>query len=182
MKRRDFVGAGVGLFASGGRLRLGGLPDEEIGRARLGALGVQLYTVRRLMQSDFEGTLRRVAECGYRQVEFAGYFDKTPREVRQILDRYHLRGISSHIDIAKLDNGWEQVLADAHIMGHRYLCVAWTPVERRRTVDDWKRIGDLFNRARPTSSSAITTTTTSSRCSRARSRSTCCCRTPIPMS
>ena len=35
-------------------------------------LGVQLYTVRREMQRDVEGTLARVASLGYREVEFAG--------------------------------------------------------------------------------------------------------------
>src|SRR2546428_7704106 len=100
----------------------------------VGPIGVQLYTVRGLMQADFEGTLRQVAEVGYRNVEFAGYFDHTPREVRAILNRHHLAAPSSHIPIEKLETGWEQMLADARVMGHKYLVVAWTPAERRRTI------------------------------------------------
>ena len=37
-------------------------------------IGVQVYTVRKEMEQDFEGTLRRVSEIGYDEVEFAGLF------------------------------------------------------------------------------------------------------------
>jgi len=50
-------------------------------------LGLQLYTVRALMERNFEGTLAQVARIGYRDVEFAGYFDHTPRQVRDIMRR-----------------------------------------------------------------------------------------------
>lgn len=141
--RRDFLGA-LGAATLGTHRSLFRLPSPQ---THLGNLGVQLYTVRALMQSDFEGTLRQVAAIGYRNVEFAGYFNRTPREVRAILNRHHLAAPSSHIPIEKLENGWDRTLADAHVMGHQYLVVAWTPAERRRTIDDWRRIGDLFTQA-----------------------------------
>ena len=37
---------------------------------------MQLYTVRDAMAKDFDGTLAKVAALGYKEVEFAGYFDK----------------------------------------------------------------------------------------------------------
>jgi len=46
--------------------------------ARLEKIGIQLYTVRDQMKADFEGTLARVAEIGYKEVEFAGYFNYSP--------------------------------------------------------------------------------------------------------
>jgi len=49
-------------------------------------VGLQLYTVRSLMKQDFEGTIAGVAKIGYKEVEFAGYFGKTPKEVRAVLD------------------------------------------------------------------------------------------------
>ncbi|GJM68777.1 hypothetical protein HMSSN036_09930 [Paenibacillus macerans] len=36
-------------------------------------VGLQLYTVRDHLERDFEGTLRKVAELGYKGVEFAGF-------------------------------------------------------------------------------------------------------------
>jgi sugar phosphate isomerase/epimerase len=145
MDRREILS--VTAMAALGTARGSWLPAPGHRPSPLGPLGVQLYTVRAAMRADMEGTLRQVARIGYREVEFAGYFDRTPEQVRAILDRFHLTSPAAHIDIALLENGWDRTLAAAHTIGHRYLVVAWTPQERRRTLDDWRRIGDLFNRA-----------------------------------
>ena len=42
--------------------------------------GLQLYSVRDAMEKDVKGTLKRVAEIGYKQVEFAGFFGVTHRQ------------------------------------------------------------------------------------------------------
>ena len=54
-------------------------------RRKLDRIGLQLYTVRHQMEKDIEGTIARVAATGYREVEFAGYFGKSPRDVRALL-------------------------------------------------------------------------------------------------
>lgn len=139
MQRRDFVGV---LGAAGLSARFGG--------ARLAPvrpIGLQLYTVRTLMPTDFEGTLARIAQIGYTEVEFAGYFDHTPQQVREILRRHHLSAPGAHIGIEPLEGDWARAVADARTIGHKYLIVASIDDSRRRTVDDWRRIGDLFNRA-----------------------------------
>ena len=117
------------------------------GSESLGSIGVQLYTVRELMRRDFEGTLNQVAQIGFREVEFAGYFGRTPQQVLAALNQAGLTAPGSHIDIGLLERDWPRTVADARVMGHRYLIVAWTPAERRRTLDDWRRIGALFTRA-----------------------------------
>jgi hypothetical protein len=52
---------------------------------KLSKIGLQLYTVRREMEKDFEGTLARVASLGFREVEFAGYFNRTPQQIKSVL-------------------------------------------------------------------------------------------------
>ena len=42
----------------------------------LANIGIQLYTVRDLMKKNVPLTLQRIAEIGYKEVEFAGYFGK----------------------------------------------------------------------------------------------------------
>jgi hypothetical protein len=49
------------------------------------AIGAELYTVRAALEQDFEGALRRVAQMGYREVEFVGLFGHEPRVVRRTL-------------------------------------------------------------------------------------------------
>src|SRR5438132_501293 len=91
--------------------------------ARLGRIGIELYTVRREFAKDPEGTLARVAEIGYREVEFAGYPPGTPQEIRAMLRRHGLRAPASHIDLQSLRVGWEQALERAAEIGQQYLVV-----------------------------------------------------------
>ena len=52
---------------------LGGSNAFAQGR-RVSSVGLQLYTLRNEMAEDFDHTLARVAELGYREMEFAGYY------------------------------------------------------------------------------------------------------------
>src|SRR3982750_1691054 len=62
-------------------------------------IGVQLYSVRDRMEKDFTGTLEGVAKIGFKEVEFAGYFNHSPQDVRSLIDRLGLRAPSSHIGL-----------------------------------------------------------------------------------
>ena len=53
---------------------------------RIERIGLELYTVRSAMKADVPGTLARVAQIGYKEVEFAGYFGLEPVKVRALLD------------------------------------------------------------------------------------------------
>lgn len=114
---------------------------------KLDRIGLQLYTVRGEMARDFEGTLARVAEIGYREVEFAGYFNREPKAVRAALDAVGLSAPSAHISFENLGDPWRKALDDAQVIGHGYLVVPWIPEDQRRTLDGYRRVGDLFNRA-----------------------------------
>jgi sugar phosphate isomerase/epimerase len=114
---------------------------------RLGPIGLQLYTVRDLLKQDFEGTLARVAAIGYREVEFAGYFDHAPEQVRAALDRNGLTAPGAHVPFESIENAWGATLHTATLVGHRFVVCAWIPEERRRTVDAWRTIGDRLNQA-----------------------------------
>jgi len=113
---------------------------------RLEKVGLQLYTVRDKMKEDFEATLARVAEIGYKEVEFAGYFDHAPADVRAILDRHGLSAPSTHIALGEID-AWKASLDTAKAIGHDYVVVPWIPQEKRMTLDGWKNVADVFNRA-----------------------------------
>ena len=115
-------------------------------RRKLDRIGLQLYTVRDLMKADMPGTLARVAAIGYKEVEFDGYFGRTPRQVRDLLKRYHLTSPSTHIPFESFQN-WQKSLDDAKAIGHKWVTVPSIPEEKRRTADDWKAIAAQFNRA-----------------------------------
>lgn len=122
------------------------LPGALAGR-RLSTLGAQLYTVRRELEKDFEGTLAGVAALGFREVEFAGYHNRPPARVKAALEGAGLNAPSAHVPVSALRGGLREVIEAAHTVGHKYLVCAYLPAEERRTLDDYRRLAELFNRA-----------------------------------
>src|SRR3989449_1754803 len=97
MKRRDFVQT-LGAAAMGQVLqpRTPSLyPRAPI--RKLDRIGLQLYTVRHEMEKDVDATIAKVAAAGYQEVEFAGYFGKSPADVKALLDHHGLAAPSAHI-------------------------------------------------------------------------------------
>jgi sugar phosphate isomerase/epimerase len=115
---------------------------------RIEKIGLQLYTVRDQMKADFDGTLAKVAGIGYKEVEFAGYFGRTPEQVRAAIDKNGLTSPSCHVDYNLLaPDKWPEQIDSAKIIGQSYIVNPWIPEELRKTDDDWKRAADTFNRA-----------------------------------
>lgn len=160
LDRRAFLGA-LGIAALGCSNRAE--DDKKVPAAdptlpagsTLDRIGVQLYTLRSDMEKDFAGTLARVAAIGYKEVEFAGYFGRSAADVRKILDSHGLRAPSAHIGTpSALTKDWGKQLDDAKVAGHDYLVVAWLAEEERRTLDDYRKHADLFNKAGETARQA----------------------------
>lgn len=121
---------------------------HERPRAPLSGVGVQLYMLRAAMRTDPEGTIRRIAELGYREIEWWGSWGRTPAQLRSLLDQHGLSSPSAHIDPKDLAPDRLPALLDAAAtMGHRSVLVAWTAPEQRKTPDDWKRLGALLSEA-----------------------------------
>ena len=109
--------------------------------------GLQLYTVRTEMETSFEDTLREVAAIGFEEVEFAGYYGKSPKDIRQILDRYGLTAPSVHVDYQSIESNWQEVIETAQIIGHKYIVNSMIDLNSINDPEAWKRAADLFNRA-----------------------------------
>src|SRR5580693_9672894 len=77
---------------------------------KIDKVGVQLYTVRSTMKTDFEGTITKVAAIGYKEVEFAGYFDHSPKDIRAILDKNGLTAPSQHVPYDVVETKWPETL------------------------------------------------------------------------
>lgn len=145
MRRREFLGT-MGAIALLGAREARAAAEHEIE-----SVGLQLYTVRSLLKDDFEGTLAKVAEVGYREVEFAGYFGRAPKDVRAACDRNGLVPVASHVDYETLGANWPATLETAAVIGHRFLICPSIPDDLSRQPDGWKRAAEAFNRAGETS-------------------------------
>jgi len=143
VQRRAFVKntLGVGAALALPPSLLAGCRSEASPTGTVPPIGVQLYTVRDLMAADMPGTLSSVAAIGYREVEFAGYFDQDPYAIRSWLDAEGLAAPSAHIHV----EDWEPVFEEAAILGHTYLVDPWIEPAKRETLDDYRRVAEAFN-------------------------------------
>jgi sugar phosphate isomerase/epimerase len=144
--RRDAVKALAALAAAGCLPRFRGAAPVA-GASSIERLGLQLYTVRAAMARDMPGTLAAVATLGYREVEFAGYFGRTPAEVRTLLGAHGLSAPSTHLGLEDVQGRFGATAESAQAIGIRYLTVASLDMRGVKTLDDWKRTADAFHEA-----------------------------------
>jgi len=141
MNRRTFIETSIAAAVLASR------PAWAAEAHQIDRVGLQLYTVRDLMKKDFEGTIAKVAQVGYKEVEFAGYFGKSPQDVRKILDTNQLASPSEHVPYDTVEKKWPETLEAAHAIGQTFVVCPWIEVSQRKEADGWKRAAELFNRA-----------------------------------
>ncbi|WFU41888.1 hypothetical protein QA640_05160 [Bradyrhizobium sp. CB82] len=98
-------------------------------------IGLQLYTVRDLLKSDFEGTLRKVVRLGYREVEFADIIGPDVRRTSALLRSPGLAAPSLHLDYIDLRDKTASSFDIAHSLGSRFVVCPWLDPPQRQTID-----------------------------------------------
>lgn len=88
-------------------------------------VALQLYSVRDAMTENVEETLKAVAEMGYQGVEFAGLYEKSPAELRDLCAKYNLTPISAHVNIYEMLADPEKVLSDYAAVGCKFVAIPW---------------------------------------------------------
>jgi sugar phosphate isomerase/epimerase len=144
MDRRRFLGALSGAAAATmiGRNFAWGAEQR-----RINSIGIQLYTVRDALRRDYDGTLARLAEMGYREVESGRDHDKPPKQMRDALMRHGLTSPSYHVDWKSLGADWPKVIEDNKIVGRTYLVNPWIEEDVRNQPDGWKHAAEALNHA-----------------------------------
>lgn len=72
-------------------------------------LAVQLYSVRELCKEDFPGTLKKIADIGFKGVEFAGFHNMSPKDLKACLADLGLQVASSHMPMPNDENAAELI-------------------------------------------------------------------------
>ncbi|OPZ70655.1 MAG: Inosose dehydratase [bacterium ADurb.Bin478] len=112
-------------------------------------IGIQLYTLRDLMQNDFTGTLEKVAGLGYPAVEFAGYGGLAAPQVRDLLKRLNLRCCGTHEGYGALTpDALEKTIAfNAAISSPYIICPSMPREFREKGADGVGAFADAMNQA-----------------------------------
>ena len=116
-------------------------------------IGLQLYSVRNQLPTDFAGTLAQVRSAGYTVVEAAGYYDRSAADFRHAMDAAGLRCVSTHHPLNVLETQLDQWLDYGHTLGLEYMVCSSSGGMHRDpaakgppTLDDWRWIAGEFNR------------------------------------
>ena len=109
-------------------------------------IALQLYSVRQDCERDLSGTLKAVAEMGYEGVEFAGYYGRSAKELRVMLDDLGLAVAGTHISLdTLLGDRLAETVAFNRTLGNRFLIVPGLPEQYRNSRDAWRKTADVFN-------------------------------------
>jgi sugar phosphate isomerase/epimerase len=139
--RRDFLASVAAAGAVSALPRL----LQAAPRATIGRIGLQLYTLRDEMRKSVDTVLERVAAIGYKEVEFAGYFDRDPAALRAKLDAVGLTAPACHLGLPAVEAGFDATAAAAKTLGHRGLIVASVPGKDLASVASIKALAARFN-------------------------------------
>ena len=145
----------IGLFSAGTVLLQDANAFSFAGNKKV---GVQLYTVRNEIAKDAKGTLRKIAELGFKEVENFGYngkfFGMEPAEYKALLSELKMKATSGHYMYGNFGNkkipgtilhGWDQAVTDAAAIGQKYMVVAYLLPEERTSINDYKKIAAELN-------------------------------------
>jgi len=155
--RRNFIkNAGV---AAGAATLLGNLPftvfSAEKGAPK--SFGFQVWTIREELVNDFPGTLKKMADWGYKEVEMCsplGYSDAgfeplnhmSGKEMRKIVEDAGLKCTSSHYNMGELRESLDNRMEWAHGLGMKQMVASsfWLPKDA--SVDDYRKSCEELNK------------------------------------
>ena len=145
MNRRDFLrNTAVGLTAA---TVLSRLPVTLFASPYGKPIGLQLYTLRDQLDKDVEGTIKQLAAIGYKDVEIYSLYGKSPAEFAKLLKDNGMTASSGHYLLPMVKNEWEKRIEDAKTLGLQYMVIAILEPEVRKSLDDYKKLAELFNKA-----------------------------------
>src|SRR5262245_78920 len=121
--------------------------SQGIGPSFKGPLGLQLYSLRAEFAKDVPGTLAKVREMGFREVEMGGTYGLTPQQFRAELDKAGLRAVSLGASFDSLRDNIDAVISNAKTFGVQYVMCAWITHQRPFSEEAARQAIPVFNRA-----------------------------------
>ena len=125
--------------------------DRRGPRCYLGLpIGLQLYSVRTLLPTDYAGTLKQLGALGYKEVEAAGFFNLPVEQVKAAMQAAGLRCVSAHYPLGLLKQHLDEILPFCKSLGAGFV-VCSSPMHQQEgakgplSLDDWRWSADQFN-------------------------------------
>lgn len=111
-------------------------------------IGLQLYSLRHEFEKDVPGTLAKIREMGFREVEGGGTYGYSMQEFKAMLEENGLSVVSVGAGYDQLVDNPQEVVENAKAFGARFAMCAWIPHPGDTfTIEHIKQAAEVFNRA-----------------------------------
>jgi sugar phosphate isomerase/epimerase len=142
MKRREFIQQSA--LATAGALAL-----SSFSFAKKKKIGLQLYSLRDVIDKDPKNILKKVAAFGYKELEAYSYsngkiFNLKYKEFTDYAKSLGMKVTSGHYGLAAITNGWERAVSDAKESGQEYMVIAYLTADERK---NYKGVCETLNKA-----------------------------------
>ena len=169
MNRKDFIkstalfGASLGVSNS--------LLANAFKTNKISKVGVQLWSLPKLLESNFEQTIKQLAEIGIKELELygpfpfsdprektkwaglasllgfsaSGYFGKTPEHFTEVLNSNQLKVPSIHTDLFTLESNMSALGKAARQLNSTYVVLPAIPEEFRPDLKGYEDMAKRFN-------------------------------------
>jgi sugar phosphate isomerase/epimerase len=135
-------------------------------------IGIQLFSLPKMLDEDLEGTLAMLSSIGYQELELfgpysfsaesakkgwesaastlgfsgSGYFGKTQAEFNALMKQYGFAVPAMHTDLDTLTSNMSELAEAANSLGAKYVVLPSIPDEKRQDLDGYRKMADRFNR------------------------------------
>ena len=167
MNRRRFIKQSAACSAAGFLFS-----SEIMGQKKLiDKIGIQFFSLPKLLEKDFAATLGMLSQMGYKEVELygpypfspdsakktwesitpslgfkgSGFFGHSVNEVKNLLKLNGMTAPSMHSDLETLQSRMDSLGEAAAALGTEFVTLPAIPGEKRKTLDDYKKMADAFN-------------------------------------
>ena len=146
----SMVAAGLGSAALLSACGQASSPASQAARGNGGnTFGLQLYTLRDVIQQDPRAVLAEVASYGYRQIEsYDGpmgiYWGMGNTGFKEYMDELGMTMTSSHVNDFNNFDSFSRKVDEAAEIGAKYLIC---PYAQRNNLDEYRTLAEEFNRA-----------------------------------
>lgn len=154
LKKSALFAASVAVMPS-----LAGIPIKRK------AIGLQLWSVRDIIEKDLINVLSKIAQIGYKDVETFGYSKKNgfwgsdAKAFAVLLKQNGLKSSSGHFDLnnyiqGKKTDQLQEYIDAANILGSEYITIPSLPYSLTKTADGYKKVAEKLNEAATTCKTA----------------------------
>ena len=168
MLRRQFIStsakaSATALVLSSGIFKSGPLLDK---------IGIQFFSLPKMLDENLTGALSMLSKIGYKEAELygpysfstpsaierwnavtpslgfkgSGYFGHTAKEMKKLLEDNGFSVPSIHTDLDTLQTRMDKLGEAARVLGNTYVVLPSIPPENRKTLDDYKKMAESFNK------------------------------------